>query len=144
MVRQEHARNTEPSQSVNKMQPGKPRILQSQDTDLSSQSFLVGYAPILFPPSAVPSCRFAPKYEVKTGKIRRISSHILTVKSRHWQPAPLTCLNMQVEIRAVCPSAARYSVSRSGDPRKTERHDLFRENATGISLLTDGVVAGRG
>jgi hypothetical protein len=37
---------------------------------------------------------------------------------------------MQVEIRAVCPSAAGYSVFCSGDPRKAERHTFFREPAT--------------
>jgi hypothetical protein len=42
---------------------------------------------------------------------------------------------MQVEIRAVCPSAAGYSVSCSGDLRKAERHTLFREAVTGMSVV---------
>jgi hypothetical protein len=51
---------------------------------------------------------------------------------------------MQVEIRAVCPSAARYSVSRSGDPRKAERHAFLFGSHPGVSLLTGGVVSERG
>jgi hypothetical protein len=71
-------------------------------------------------------------------KTRRVSSHTLTailiLNNPHLSPEPSgTC--MQVEIRAVCPSAAGYSVSCSGDPRKAERHTLFREPATGVSVV---------
>ena len=87
MVRKVYARNTQPSPSVDKIRPYKPRILQAQHIDLSSQSFLGGYRTRL---SSALNWRYQPvgsrlSMQVNTGKSGKDQTCLLAYFDRKIQ-----------------------------------------------------------